>query len=106
MSSIATSEPPGLSSAEAERRLKESGPNAVPEEKRHPLRALALKFWAPVPWMLEVTVVLELALGKFPEAAVIGVLLVFNASLSLLQETRARGAAGSAPAPSRRGRVQ
>lgn len=82
----------GLRTEEARRRLLESGPNAVTEKKPHLIVALIGKFWAPVPWMLEVTVVLELALGKFLEAAVIAVLLVFNASLSLFQETRARGA--------------
>ena len=82
-------EPPGLSSAEAARRLRELGPNSVPQEKRRPLRALALKFWAPVPWMLEVAVVLELALGKFDEAAVIAALLVLNAVLAFAQEGRA-----------------
>ena len=82
----------GLSSEEARRRLLESGPNAVAEKKPHPILALLKKFWAPVPWMLEATIVLELGLGKFLEAAVIAVLLVFNASLSLFQETRARSA--------------
>ena len=82
----------GLTSEEAHRRLLESGPNAVVEKKSHPVLALLSKFWAPVPWMLEATIVLELALGKFVEAIVIAVLLVFNASLSLFQETRARSA--------------
>jgi zinc transporter ZupT len=50
--------------------------------------ALLGKFWAPVPWMLEVTIVLELALGRFVEGIVIAVLLVSNASLGLFQETR------------------
>ena len=45
--------------------------------------------------MLEATIVLELALGKFVEGIVIAVLLVFNASLSLFQETRARSALGA-----------
>ena len=82
-------EPLGLSSSEAERRLQETGPNTVPEDKRHPLRALLLKFWAPVPWMLEAAVVLELALGKAGEAAVIAALLVLNAVLAFAQESRA-----------------
>lgn len=82
----------GLTSEEARRRLLESGPNAVAEKKPHPILALLGKFWAPVPWMLEVTIVLEVALGKFLEAAVIAVLLMFNSSLSLFQETRARSA--------------
>jgi H+-transporting ATPase len=80
---------PGLSSAEAARRLRELGPNTVPQEKRRPLHALTLKFWAPVPWMLEAAVVLQIALGKVDEAAVIAALLVLNALLSFLQEGRA-----------------
>ncbi len=82
----------GLSSEEARRRLLESGPNAVSEKKTRLIPTLIAKFWAPVPWMLEVTIALEMALGKHLEAAVIAVLLVFNSSLSLFQETRARSA--------------
>jgi H+-transporting ATPase len=82
----------GLTSEEAHRRLRESGPNVVAEKKPHSILALLSKFWAPVPWMLEATIVLELALGKILEGIVIAVLLVFNASLSLFQETRARSA--------------
>jgi H+-transporting ATPase len=84
--------PPGLTTLQARERLREYGPNRVAAEKTHFIRALLGKFWAPVPWMLEATVVLELVLGKIPEAAIIAGLLVFNASLSLLQETRARNA--------------
>jgi len=82
----------GLTSAEARARLERFGPNAVAEPKTNPLLALLAKFWAPVPWMLEATVALELAMGKPVEAIVIGALLVFNAMLSLTQEGRARGA--------------
>jgi H+-transporting ATPase len=82
----------GLSSQEAAQRLQQYGPNAVAEEKRHPLLNFLRKFWAPVPWMLEITVILELYLGKDVEAIVIGLLLVFNAILSYLQENRAQGA--------------
>ena len=90
--SSATTPSRGLTSEEARRRLLESGPNAVIEKKSHLILALLGKFWAPVPWMLEATIVLELALGKFLEGIVIAVLLVSNASLGLFQETRARSA--------------
>jgi H+-transporting ATPase len=82
----------GLSSEEAQRRLKHDGANEVREAKRHPLLALLAKFSAPVPWMLEVTIVLELILRKRIEAIVIGFLLVFNALLSFFQEKRAENA--------------
>jgi H+-transporting ATPase len=80
----------GLSSEEAGRRLAISGPNAMPDTALHPLRRAFGKFWAPVPWMLEAAIVLELLLGKYLEGAIIGGLLVFNAALGLLQESRAQ----------------
>ena len=80
----------GLTSDEARRRLEKFGPNAMPDTSLHPLRMAIEKFWAPVPWMLEAAVVLELALGKYVEAAIIAVLLVFNAALGLFQESRAQ----------------
>ncbi len=80
----------GLTSDEARRRLKQFGPNAMPDTNMHPLRMALEKFWAPVPWMLEAAIVLELVLGKYVEAAVIATLLVFNAALGLLQESRAQ----------------
>ncbi|SRR5579875_820522 len=82
----------GLSSEEAHRRLDLYGPNAVADEKPSVLLALASKFWAPVPWMLEGTVVLELMLGRYFEAGIIGALILFNALLGFFQENRAQGA--------------
>ena len=80
----------GLSSEEARRRLTKMGPNAMPDTAIHPLRRALGKFWAPVPWMLEASIVLELVLGKYVEAAIIAALLVSNAALGLFQESRAQ----------------
>ena len=80
----------GLTSDEARRRLAKFGPNAMPDTSAHPLRMAIEKFWAPVPWMLEAAIVLELVLGKYVEAAIIALLLVFNAALGLFQESRAQ----------------
>jgi H+-transporting ATPase len=80
----------GLTSDEARRRLDKVGANAMPDTAVHPLRRALEKFWAPVPWMLEGAIVLELVLGKYVEAAIIAALLVFNAALGLFQESRAQ----------------
>jgi H+-transporting ATPase len=80
----------GLAAAEAQRRLAQYGPNAMPDESLHPLRMALEKFWAPVPWMLEAAIVLELVLGKYLEAAIIAGLLLFNAALGLFQQGRAQ----------------
>ncbi len=80
----------GLTRDEARRRLKASGPNAMPDTTVHPLRSAVAKFWAPVPWMLEAAIMLQVVLGDYGEAALIAGLLVFNAVLGLVQEGRAQ----------------
>ena len=82
--------PTGLTSDEARRRLEKSGPNAMPDTALHPLRRALTKFWAPVPWMLEAAIVLEIVLGKYVEAGIIAGLLAFNAALGFFQEGRAQ----------------
>jgi H+-transporting ATPase len=79
-----------LTSDEARHRLAKFGPNAMPDTSAHPLRMALEKFWSPVPWMLEAAIVLELVLGQYIEAAIIAGLLVFNAALGLIQESRAQ----------------
>ncbi len=83
---------PGLSAQEAQERLLRYGPNAVPEERPHPLLLFVHKFWSPVPWMLEATLLLELVLHRFTQAVIIAILLVLNAVLSFVQERRASNA--------------
>lgn len=80
----------GLTNDEARRRLESFGPNAVPDTAMHPLRRALAEFWAPVPWMLEAAIVLEVVLGKYVEAGIIAVLLAFNAVLGFFQEGRAQ----------------
>jgi H+-transporting ATPase len=53
-------------------------------------RMALAKFWAPVPWMLEAAIILQIGLGEYIEAAVIAGLLVFNAVLAFFQEGRAQ----------------
>jgi len=81
---------PGLASEGARRRRAAFGPNAVPDTASAPWRRALGKFWAPVPWMLEAAIVLQLANGEYIEAAVIAVLVVFNAALGFFQESRAQ----------------
>ncbi len=42
----------GLSPEEAQKRLKEYGPNALPEKKANPLLKFLSYFWGPIPWMI------------------------------------------------------
>ena len=87
---LAPDDAAGLTDAEAQRRLADDGPNAVAHEAPHPIRQALGKFWAPVPWMLETTIVLQLALGEYAEAAAIALMLALNAALAFFQESKAQ----------------
>ncbi len=85
-------DPPGLDSAEAARRLASVGPNAIEDERVPAWRRLAARFWGPLPWMLEATILLTLVLGKDLEAGIIGALLVVNSVIGFQQSARAERA--------------
>jgi H+-transporting ATPase len=80
----------GLTACEARARLEEGGWNAVVDVAQHPLRRAVDKLWAPVPWMLEVAILLQLGLGDYVAAGVVALLLLFNAALGFFQEGRAQ----------------
>jgi H+-transporting ATPase len=80
----------GLSSVEALRRRTQFGPNSIEDEQEHPVRLAISKLWAPIPWMLEVAIVIQLGLGEYLEATVVFSLLLFNAALGFFQENRAQ----------------
>ncbi|WP_252896861.1 cation-transporting P-type ATPase [Metallosphaera hakonensis] len=82
----------GLTSDEVEQRLQKYGPNEVKEKKRNPLVNFLQKFWAPVPWMLEITAILTFILHKYLDMEIILFLLVFNSIISFIQEYRAENA--------------
>ena len=82
----------GLTSAEAEKSLQEFGPNELPEQKKSLLLVFLRKLWGPVSWMLEASAILEIVLGKYLEAGIIGALILFNAVMSTLQENKAQNA--------------
>src|SRR5579862_5942955 len=82
----------GLSSAEAARRLSQFGPNAVVEAHIGLVWRVLRHFWAPVPWMLEATIILQLAIGERVEALMVAGLLFINVILGVFQESRADAA--------------
>ena len=73
------SSPDGLSQAEAERRLTQYGPNEIAESKTNPLLKFLSYFWGPIPWMIEVAVILSGAVGHWADFFIILVLLMANA---------------------------
>jgi H+-transporting ATPase len=79
----------GLTTEAARRLLVTIGPNAIADVAQHPLLRAVEKLWAPVPWMLEAAIAIQLGLGDYTEAAVVASLLFANAGLGFLQENRA-----------------
>ncbi len=80
----------GLSTQEAEARLLTYGLNQLPEEKRRsPLVRFVLKFRGVIPGILEITMLLQLALGKITGALVILVMLIVNAVVGFFYERKA-----------------
>jgi H+-transporting ATPase len=89
---VTETEPRGLTATEAAERLARFGANSVPEPRSSTAKVLLKKLTGPVPWMLEAALVLEIVQGRRVEAAIVAVLLLFNAVLSFFQERRAQGA--------------
>lgn len=82
----------GLTVAEAARRLEAVGPNALGEEHRSALTELALFFWGPIPWMIEVADLLSGILRHWDDVIIVSILLVFNAAVGFWQEHTAADA--------------
>lgn len=82
----------GLTSAQARALLEQCARNVIEHKQAPSWQQFLRKLWAPVPWMLETVIVLQLLLGRHTEAAVMVALLVFNATVGFAQERRARNA--------------
>lgn len=73
------SSPAGLSLAEATSRIARYGYNEIVEKKRNPLLEFVGRYWGPMPWLLEVAMLLSFLLGHSVEAIMIFALLSVNA---------------------------
>jgi Ca2+-transporting ATPase len=83
----------GLSTAEAQRRLTDVGPNEIRrEEATSAFAFFAHQFASPVIWLLLGACVLSVVLGELLDAAAIGIIVVVNAVIGFLQEHRAERA--------------
>ena len=89
LATLGSSKQTGLSTAEAATRLRQHGPNDVPEKRAHPVWAFLEKFWGLSAWMLELMAVLSFVLHKRTDLVIVLALLVVNAVVSALQERSA-----------------
>ena len=84
--------PDGLTQAEATSRLAKYGPNEIAEKKTNPLLKFLSYFWGPIPWMIEVAVILSGVVGHWPDFFIILLLLVANATIGFWEERQAGNA--------------
>ena len=82
----------GLTQAEAQERLKQYGPNEIEERKTNPILKFLSYFWGPIPWMIEVAVVLSGVVRHWPDFFIILVLLIANAVVGFWEERQAGNA--------------
>ncbi len=82
----------GLTQAEAAKRLAQYGPNEIAEKKSNELLKFLSYFWGPIPWMIEVAVILSAVARHWPDFAIILVLLFANAAVGFWEEHQAGNA--------------
>ncbi len=69
----------GLTKLEAMNRLETFGYNEIPEKKKNPILDFLLRYWGPMPWLLELAMTLSFILRHYLEGIIIFVLLTVNA---------------------------
>ncbi len=86
------SSPDGLTQAEAQKRLTQYGPNEIEEKKTNPFLKFLTYFWGPIPWMIEVAVILSAVVGHWEDFGIILFLLLCNAVVGFWEEHQAGNA--------------
>jgi magnesium-transporting ATPase (P-type) len=86
------SSPEGLTQAEAQKRLTQYGPNELTEKKTNLFLKFLSYFWGPIPWMIEIAVILSGVVGHWPDFFIILLLLMANAVVGFWEEREASNA--------------
>jgi len=86
------SSPDGLTQAEAVKRQAQYGPNQLEEKKTNEYLKFLSYFWGPIPWMIEIAVILSGVVRHWLDFFVILVLLLSNALVGFWEEHQAGNA--------------
>ena len=86
------SSPDGLSQSEAQKRLTQYGPNEIEEKKTNLFLKFLSYFWGPIPWMIEIAVILSGVVRHWPDFFIIFFLLMANAVVGFWEEREAGNA--------------
>lgn len=82
----------GLSDTEAKKRLLQYGPNELEEKSTNAFLKFLSYFWGPIPWMIEVAIILSGFVKHWPDFFIILLLLIANAVVGFWEERQAGNA--------------
>lgn len=82
----------GLSHDEAQKRLAQYGPNQIEEKEENLILKFLSYFWGPIPWMIEIAVLLSGVVRHWPDFFIILILLISNALVGFWEEHAAGNA--------------
>ncbi|MBN9227344.1 MULTISPECIES: plasma-membrane proton-efflux P-type ATPase [Legionella] len=82
----------GLNHQEAQKRLAQYGPNQIEEKEENPILKFLSYFWGPIPWMIEIAVILSGVVRHWPDFFIILILLISNALVGFWEEHAAGNA--------------
>lgn len=92
LSKLNVDEKTGLSQEEASKRQQNYGPNILEEKKESLWEKFFKFFWGPIPWMIEIAVIISGLLERWPDFILILALLFLNAILGFFHEYQADNA--------------
>ncbi len=82
----------GLKESEAVDRQKIDGFNEITEKKQNPFLEFISRYWGPMPWLLELAMILSFLLDRPLEGIIILVLLTINATIGYLHSRNSQRA--------------
>jgi H+-transporting ATPase len=82
----------GFTSNEAQKRLEVYGLNEIAEKKTNNFVKFLRYFWGPIPWMIEIAILISAFIGRYEDLGIIIVLLFLNAIVGFWQEYKASNA--------------
>ncbi len=82
----------GLRQVEVNKRLEIYGYNEIIEQKVNPIIKFLRNFWGPIPWMIEVAIVISAIIGHWTDFWIIFILLMVNGVVRFWEENKADNA--------------
>lgn len=89
---LSTDPKKGLTSNEAAKRQQQYGLNEITGKTKHPIIKFLEHFWGPIPWMIEIAVILSAVAQRWEDFAVIFVMLLINGGVGFWHENKASNA--------------